>query len=363
MSDPIKPGLKSISNIIAIGSGKGGVGKSTVTANIAYALNKIGYRVGVLDADIYGPSQQTLLGVGHPQMSEGNAQGSALLPVVKNGIKYISMSMLMKGDGPVVWRAPMAVKIIQQFLHQVSWGTLDYLFIDLPPGTGDIQLTLTQQASLTGAIIVTTPQQMAVGIAQKGLAMFKSVKVPILGIVENMAGFDCPKCGELTPIFAEGGGKELAQKFNTTLLGSIPLDPKVVLAGDSGENLISKYHGTPAAAATKSIAEAVIKATAGLAGDSLGIEPRKLEVNQKGNLAITWGDDGISREYQAHSLRANCRCASCMDEFTGQKKIDPKDIPSDIVLKSLQRVGRYAVSLRFSDTHSTGIYTFESLRQ
>ena len=196
------PGLSGVKNIIAVASGKGGVGKSTVSANLAVALAQAGHKVGLMDADIYGPSQPGMFGSDNVQPEVIN---NLLKPKRNHGVDFISMGLLVGDDTPVIWRAPMAMKMIQQFINSVMWGELDYLLIDLPPGTGDVQLTLAQQASLTGAVIVTTPQQVALGIAKKGLKMFEQVKVPIVGIIENMSGFTCSHCGELTEVFKGGG--------------------------------------------------------------------------------------------------------------------------------------------------------------
>lgn len=229
-----------VRHVIAIASGKGGVGKSTVTANLAHALAAQGARVGVLDADIYGPSQPQMLGspIGAPK--PGADENGILIPAERAGVKFMSMGLLSQADGAVVWRAPMATKMIQQFLGGVKWGELDYLLIDLPPGTGDVQLTLAQQARLSGAIIVTTPQQVAVGIAKKGLRMFQNLNVPILGVIENMSGFHCAHCGHDTAVFKVGGGRDLALELKLPFLGAIPLDPNVMMSGDAGVPLVDK---------------------------------------------------------------------------------------------------------------------------
>jgi ATP-binding protein involved in chromosome partitioning len=222
------PGIK---NIIAIASGKGGVGKSTVTVNLAISLAQKGYRVGLLDADIYGPSMHMMLGTNEKPMA--NAENK-IIPVEVNGIKLISMGVLVDADIPVIWRGAMATKAIKQFLNDVLWGELDFLLLDMPPGTGDIHLTLVQQTPVDGAIIVTTPQDIALIDARRGLKMFEKVETPVIGIVENMSYYHCPSCGHRDPIFSEGGGEKAAAELQARFLGELPLASKVAKTGDSG---------------------------------------------------------------------------------------------------------------------------------
>ena len=194
--------------MVAVASGKGGVGKSTVAANLAIALRQLGYTVGLLDCDIYGPSQQMMMGIDEkPFLNEEEK----IVPIEKYGVRVMSIGFLMDVDTPVIWRGPMIYKAIEQFLGDVAWGKQDFLIVDLPPGTGDAQLTLTQKVALSGAVIVTTPQDVALIDARKGLAMFQKVNVPLIGIIENMSGFECPKCGHVEPIFKTGGGEKTAR--------------------------------------------------------------------------------------------------------------------------------------------------------
>jgi ATP-binding protein involved in chromosome partitioning len=223
------PGVKKV---IAIGSGKGGVGKSTVTANLAAAASNAGLKVGILDADIYGPSIGKMFGVaGRVAL---NVEDDRINPIVKEGIKIISFSFLINDDQPVVWRGPMLGKAVEQFLYDVVWGELDYLFIDLPPGTGDVQLSLAQLIDLDGAILVTTPQDVALLDASRAAAMLTQVKVPILGVVENMSEFICPKCGHSSAIFSQGGGDKLSKSLKVNLLGSVPITMEIMKSGETG---------------------------------------------------------------------------------------------------------------------------------
>jgi ATP-binding protein involved in chromosome partitioning len=221
-------------NTIAISSGKGGVGKSTVAANLAVALARMGASVGLLDADVYGPNIPMMLGVDHIPAPRDNK----LTPALAFGVRIMSMGFLVPPDQPVIWRGPMIHSAIRQFFTDVDWGELDYMIIDLPPGTGDAQLTLAQSVPLTGAIIVTTPQDVALGDAVKGLSMFRTLEVPIIGIVENMGAFICPNCGHATDIFGAGGGARMAQRLGVPFLGSVPIDPRVRVGGDTGKPIV-----------------------------------------------------------------------------------------------------------------------------
>ena len=238
---------------MAVASGKGGVGKSTVAANLAARLAQLGYRVGLLDADIYGPSMPMMFGISERPVVEGQR----IIPFERHGVKLMSLGFILDIDTPVIWRGPMVVKAIEQLLGDVEWGPLDYLIVDLPPGTGDAQLTISQKVPISGAVIVTTPQDIALIDARKGLAMFRKVEVPVLGIIENMAGFACPHCGEVTHIFKQGGGERTAGVLDCPFLGSVPLDPAVVEGGDAGVPIVVSQPDGPHAAAFTGLAEAV----------------------------------------------------------------------------------------------------------
>jgi ATP-binding protein involved in chromosome partitioning len=247
----LAPGVR---HMVAVASGKGGVGKSTVAANLAVRLGQLGHRVGLLDGDIYGPSVPTMFGIQEKPIISGNR----IVPFDKYGILLMSLGFILDADTPVIWRGPMVTRALEQMLGDVEWGRLDYLILDLPPGTGDAQLTLTQKVPLAGAVIVTTPQDVALIDARKGLAMFKKVNVPVIGIVENMSSFVCPHCGEVTDIFKKGGGERTAKFLGTAFLGAIPLDPKIVLGGDSGVPIVVAEPQGPHADAFRQVAEAVV---------------------------------------------------------------------------------------------------------
>jgi ATP-binding protein involved in chromosome partitioning len=229
-----KQDIEGVKNIIAVGSGKGGVGKSTVTVNLAVALAQRGARVGLLDADVYGPNIPLMMGIsGQPRAINNRIQ-----TLESYGVRLMSMGFLTTEDTPLIWRGPMLHSVIQQFVRQVDWGELDYLFVDLPPGTGDVQLTLTQTVPLMGAVVVSTPQDVALQDARKAILMFRQVRVEILGIVENMSYFQCPNCNHRTDVFSHGGGAATAAKYGVPFLGEIPLDIEIREGGDVGKPVV-----------------------------------------------------------------------------------------------------------------------------
>ena len=247
-----KAPVAGVDRILAVASGKGGVGKSTVSSNLAVALAKQGRRVGLLDADIYGPSQPRMMGVNKRPASP---DGKTIIPLQSHGVTMMSIGLMLKEDEAVVWRGPMLMGALQQMLGQVEWGELDVLIVDLPPGTGDVQLTLAQKASVTGAIVVSTPQDVALLDARKALNMFEKTKTPVLGMIENMSSYHCPKCGHEAHIFGHGGARDDAERLGLPFLGEIPLDLEIRLAGDGG---------TPIAATDNPIADAYAQIAAGL---------------------------------------------------------------------------------------------------
>ena len=261
--------LPGVKHIIAVSSGKGGVGKSTVTVNMAVALKKEGYAVGIMDADIYGPNIPMMIGVTKEPIKEGDK----ITPAEGQGVKVISMGFFVPEDTPVVWRGPMVHGAIQQFFRDVVWGELDYLLIDLPPGTGDVPLTLSQLVPLTGAITVTTPQEVALSDVRKGMTMFKKVNVPLLGVVENMSYFVCGHCGERTEIFSFGGGEQAAKKFGVPFLGRVPLDPAIREGGDQGSPIVVKNPDSPQTQAFLQIVRALVSQLKQSEGEESGSVP------------------------------------------------------------------------------------------
>ena len=243
---------RPIRNAVAVASGKGGVGKTTVAVNIAVSLARAGARVGLLDADIYGPNVPTMMGVDHMPTPRDNK----MIPAEAYGVKLMSIAFLVKPGQPLIWRGPMLHSAIRQFIADVDWGELDYMIVDLPPGTGDAPLSLSQSLPLTGAVIVTMPQKVSLEDASRGLEMFRTMDVPILGVVENMSFLELPN-GERMDVFGEGGGKRLAEQAGVPYLGGIPMDPQVRVGGDGGVPIVISHPDTPAGAALRSIAEQV----------------------------------------------------------------------------------------------------------
>jgi ATP-binding protein involved in chromosome partitioning len=270
----LKP-LPGVKNIVAVASGKGGVGKSTTAVNLALALSAEGARVGILDADIYGPSQPLMLGVS----TRPETDGKSFKPVFAHGLQSMSIGYLVDEDTPMIWRGPMATGALQQLLRDTQWDRLDYLIVDLPPGTGDIQLTLAQQIPVSGAVIVTTPQDIALLDAQKALKMFEKVNVPVLGIVENMSIHVCSRCGHAEPIFGEGGGAKMAQKYGTELLGQLPLDRSIRENADGGHPTVIAAPQSEAAERYRSIARKLAARLALKAKDYSGRFPTISIVN------------------------------------------------------------------------------------
>jgi ATP-binding protein involved in chromosome partitioning len=234
--------LPGIKNLIAVASGKGGVGKTTVAVNLAIALKNLGSKVGLLDADVYGPNVPVMLGsTDQPRAVDERT----IIPVEAYGVKMISMGLLNPGDKPLIWRGPMLHSVIQQFLRSVQWGELDYLIVDLPPGTGDVQLTLIQSVALTGTVVVTTPSIVALADVRKAIEMFRQVHVEILGVVENMSYFNCPHCQGRIDVFGHGEGQHMAQVFGVPFLGEIEIDPQIRIGGDTGKPVASLGEDAP----------------------------------------------------------------------------------------------------------------------
>ena len=261
--------IGEVAHVVAVASGKGGVGKSTVTANLAMALSLSGARVGILDADIYGPSMGLMFGIDKaPEVFDDNT----IAPVeAKGGISIVSMCMFADSDKATIWRGPMVSQMIQHFIHHVRWGKLDYLLVDFPPGTGDIQLTLTQNCPMAGAVVVTTPQEVALADCRKGIAMFDNVGVPVIGVVENMSYFICDQCNKPHYIFRQGGGESIAKKWGVPLIGKVPLEPAVADCGDAGTPAVLMYPNSESAKVFMDTASAVVRTIASFEAEGEGV--------------------------------------------------------------------------------------------
>lgn len=338
--------LARVNSVIAVSSCKGGVGKSTIAAQLARQLRREGLRVGLLDTDIYGPSLPTLFNLHRPQLMMRN---NMLIPLDLDGLKLMSVGFVL-GDSPAVMRGPMVSGYVQQILQQTDWGDLDYLIIDLPPGTGDIQLTLVQQAALDGAIIVTTPHSLSLVDVSRGILMFEKVNVPVLGIVENMSYFECDGCGKRHRLFGESAEK-LKERFGLTTLAEFPM-----IQG------ISRLEDKDAGADLEPLKE-----LADNLHRAIGMRRAQKDVlpvvsAKPGRIHIRW-PDGSEDELQNRDVRASCQCAQCVAEFTGEQLLDVNSIPPDIDAASIDTLGNYAVSIAWSDGHASGIFTWDHLRE
>ena len=267
MGQPEKMPIAGVQNLVAVASGKGGVGKTTVAVNLAIALARMGSAVGLLDADVYGPNVPLMLGTEEQPRAISDRQ---ILPVEAYGLRLISMGLLSPGDKPMIWRGPMLHSVMQQFLRSVQWGELDYLIVDLPPGTGDVQLSLIQTVPLTGAVLVTTPSVVALADVRKAIEMFRQVNVDVLGVVENMSYFVCPHCHERADVFGHGEGRRLADSYGVPLLGEIEMDAQIRVGGDSGKPVAALGEDAPGARTIYAMARAVAARVAEVKAVSTG---------------------------------------------------------------------------------------------
>jgi len=331
-------GLTGVKNIIAVSSCKGGVGKSTIAAMLARTLNSRGIPTGLLDADIYGPSVPTLFNLHHPEVFS-NAQ-EQIVPVNAAGLKLMSFAFLT-GDGPTVLRGPLVAQYVQHLLHNVAWGDLDYLILDLPPGTGDIQLTISQAVQIDGAVIVTTPHQLSLTDVRKGIMMFDKVNVPVLGVIENMAWFACDDCGKKHYLFGTAGAKTLEKMFGLDTLAELPIT----------QSLIAEYADEPT--------DAVIRA--------LGKKSREKNVPPEVSfdaaaITLKW-PDGETVSVSNSTLRKACACANCIDEMTNAPILDPASVSDDIHALKIGTIGNYAITVDWSDGHNTGFFPYKTIKE
>src|SRR5262245_10444586 len=347
--------IAGIKHMIAVASGKGGVGKSTVAVNLALGLQATGLRAGILDADIYGPSQPRLLGLtGKPELAGPNR----LRPMRAYGLQAMSMGFLVEEDTPIVWRGPMVVSALTQMLRDVAWSELDALVIDMPPGTGDVQLSMAQQVPLSGAVIVCTPQDLALLDARKGLNMFRRVDVPVLGIIENMSYFVCPKCGERSDIFGHGGAKLEAEKLGIPFLGGVPLHMDIRATSDEGQPIVASSPDSPHARIYRDIAT---RAWSELQDSSAArLEPPKLEIGAGGaELGVAFGG-AKPFTLSAEMLRVMSPSAEVQGHSPSQRVTVGKK--RNVRIKELKPVGNYAVRIVFDDGHDTGLYAWSYLQ-
>ncbi|MFN2378548.1 MAG: P-loop NTPase [Candidatus Binatia bacterium] len=352
-----QPRLDGVARIVAVASGKGGVGKSTVAVNLAVALKALGRRVGLADIDIYGPSAPIMLGI--RELPHPDERTRLLQPVEACGLKVMSMGFFLDDQAPVVWRGPMAMSATKQFLRGVAWGELDYLIVDLPPGTGDIPLTLAQEVPLDGGLIVTTPQDVALADVTRGVAMFRRVNTPILGVAVNMAGYTCPGCGTRDDLFGSDAADRIAREVGAPVLAEFPIEESVRESGDRGLPIVAADPSAPVSRIFLDLAAAVEKSLGGLREDFHGPEPTDVQVDEAASaVSIRWSD-GTCTNYSLRGLRGWCPCAQCQGHSSQTRFVEVKD-PR---LSGHEGVGRYAIRFLWADGHSTGMYSYDWLRE
>ncbi len=362
--------LNQVKQIVGIAAGKGGVGKSTLTVNLGEALRALGYAVGILDSDVYGPSLRMML----PEDLLPSQEGERIQPAMARGIKTLSIAHFRKKGEAAAIRSPLVNRLIAHFIHDVDWGALDYLLVDFPPGTGDVHLTLAQQAPLSGVLIVTTPQEVALLDVRKAAVLFKKMGVPVLGVVENMSYYQADPQAPLIYPFGKGGGEKLAAEFDAPLLGAIPLDPLISACADQGRSLFSPGDSLEKglAAPFVSTAKQLVNCLSAMnykknARDSHQLEENSSinaiaqikEIKQTSNNAfsIEW-TDGLLREFRLCDLQRHCPCAQCCNQ---QRESDYQPLEQLRAL-SIQNVGNYGLRIQFNLGCSFGIYTFDFLR-
>ena len=338
--------LEKVDTVLAVSSCKGGVGKSTVSAQLARSMQRQGLRVGLLDTDIYGPSVPTLFNMHRPELMMRN---NMLIPLDVDGLKVMSVGFVL-GDSPAVMRGPMVSGYVQQILNQTEWGELDYLIIDMPPGTGDIQLTLVQQAALDGAIIVTTPHSLSLVDVARGILMFEKVNVPVLGIVENMSYFLCDNCDKKHYLFGNNS-QALKDRFGLDTLAEFPMIDGISNMGspDAGANV----------ECVKELTDNVHRAVGKRRAQQ---EELPVVTAEPGHIVVNWPDGNVDK-LANKSVRIACQCASCVHEYTGQALLDPATVSDTIKAEDLSVLGNYAVSIAWSDGHTSGIFSWDRLKE
>lgn len=353
------PGLNGVRHLLAVSSCKGGVGKSTVAINFAYTLARMGHRVGIFDADVYGPSLPTVV---RPEATELFSRNELILPLEYEGIKLMSFGFVpqMAGGGAAIVRGPMATQIINQLLTGTDWGELDYLVIDMPPGTGDVQLTLTQLVPLTAAIIVTTPQQLSFVDVVKGIQMFQKMKVPTVSVVENMAYYQCEECGSKKHLFGTGVRQRLIDQFGIQNAFELPLLPALSETGDSGRPFVLDQTDHPVTAEFQALAKATVAEVQKMEAGEAAVPSARFVIGR--GIVVTW-PDGREQDVEPAVLRRRCLCALCVDERTGAPLLDPDSIPADIYPSDISPMGNYAIAVRWSDGHDSSIYPYDVIAE
>lgn len=349
------PGLRGVKHIVAVSSCKGGVGKSTVAVNLAYALSGRGFKVGLFDADIYGPSLPTMVQIEDAALYQ---DGDFIVPLAYLGVKLMSFGFIPSAGGAAIMRGPMVTQIINQLLTTTKWGELDYLVLDLPPGTGDVQLTLTQLIPITAAVIVTTPQQLSFVDVVKGIQMFDKLKVPTVAIVENMSYFMCPNCSTKHYLFGQGARQRIIDQYGIRNSYEMPVDPELSRCGDGGIPYVLVQPKADATRLFLDLADAVHREVGALE-QGRHLRPT-VSFKPGAGIEVRLADDARGTIHPA-VLRRVCRCASCVEEFSGRQLLKPEDIAENIYPLRMQPMGNYAIAIQWSDGHSSSIYPYEVL--
>ncbi len=354
------PGLEKVTTLLAVSSCKGGVGKSTVAVNLACTLSRTGAKVGIFDADVYGPSLPTIV---RPPNTDLFSRNDLILPLNFKGIKVMSFGYVPTGpggSGAAIMRGPMVTQIINQLLTGTEWGELDYLIIDMPPGTGDVQLTLTQVIPITAAVIVTTPQELSFVDVVKGIQMFHKLKVPTVSVIENMAYFQCDGCDKKHYLFGTGVRQRLVDQFGIKNSFEIPLLPDLSRLSDAGTPLVLEQPDHPVAQTFREIAEATVTEIGRIREGAVGMPEMRFVIGR--GIVATW-PDGREQDIDPAELRRRCRCAHCIEEMTGQQILDPSSVPEDIYPTEIHPMGNYAVAVNWSDGHNSSIYPYDLIAE
>ncbi len=346
----VSEGLKKVRHIVAVASCKGGVGKSTVAVNLAYSLSRQGASVGIFDADIYGPSLSTMVDVGDQTLT---GQGNFVNPLIYEDVRLMSIGYVQNESGekgPAIMRGPMVSQVLNQLLTQTDWGDLDYLILDFPPGTGDIQLTLCQLLAVTAAVIVTTPQKISFVDVVKGIQMFDSLQVPTVAVVENMSYFLCESCSHKHTLFGAGAGKQLGDEFGFEHVIALPMTTDVSTYGDGGGPLVVAAPDSPVSKQFAALSETVVREISKV---MFGGQEKPTVVYEKETGIVFREKGAVSVTVSPYTLRLACRCAYCIDEMSGQKTLDPDTVTRDVVPESIEPMGNYAIRVAWSDGHSS----------
>lgn len=353
------PGLDQVRHLLAVSSCKGGVGKSTVAINVAYTMARMGHRVGVFDADVYGPSLPTVV---RPPVTDLFSRNELIVPLEYEGVKLMSFGFVPQAasGGAAIVRGPMATQIINQLLTGTDWGELDYLIIDMPPGTGDVQLTLTQLVPLTAAVIVTTPQQLSFVDVVKGIQMFQKMKVPTVSVVENMAYYQCEECGTRKHLFGTGVKQRLIDQFGIRNAFELPLLPDLSRTGDAGRPFVLESQDHDVSTVFRELAEATLAEVARMEDGQLAVPSTRFVIGR--GIVVTW-PDGREQDIDPAMLRRRCLCALCVDERTGMPVLDPASIPDDIYPSEISPMGNYAIAIQWSDGHDSSIYPYDVIAE